>query len=47
MHELDADLNALAFGLRAKTQQRVLIEAQLLEHALKAGVGSVGHGKEL
>ena len=46
MHELDADLDAIALGLRAETQQGVLIEAQLLEHAVKPGVGSVGHGKD-
>src|SRR5215469_851798 len=44
MRELNADLDPVAFGARIEAEQRVLVEAQLGEHAVEAGIGDVGHG---
>jgi hypothetical protein len=47
MHELNADLDPVALCPRIEAQQRMLVEAQLGENAVEAGIGGVGHAGRL
>src|SRR5579864_926513 len=42
--EFDHHFYTLTFGMRIEVQQRMLVEAQLREHTVEAGMGCIRHG---
>jgi hypothetical protein len=45
--ELDNDLSSFPLGARGEVQERMLVETQLSEDAIEAGVGGFGHARIL